>query len=160
MKKFILSMILCFCSLWCVSQTVVSHYNRIKNTRIEWTVSGSDTVYIAPVTDFSSPIPETVFLRFCGSKALISTYEWLANAEVAKGDMVRLDNTIDKNVISRFSKNFASGYLLFNKEYELPTSVFWMKKLIKEDYKHIIKHFSDDKPKEKHKSKSNDDMYN
>lgn len=145
----------------CLSQTVISRSHKIKNTLIEWSVVGCDTIYTVPVTDFMDVIPETVFLRFRGSAALLATYKWLASAELADGDIVSLDFTIDKNRIARSSKNFSSGYLLFNKDYELPTSVFWMKKVIRDDYKRLNKYFSNGKHEEKSKSKSksNDDMY-
>ena len=143
----------------CFSQTVVSRSHRIKNTRIEWSVVGGDTIYTVPVTDFMDAIPETVFLRFRGSANLLATFKWLAGADVAEGDIISLDFTIDKNRISRFSKNFSSGFLLYNKDYELPTSVFWMKKVIRDDYKRLIKYFSNGKYEEKSKTKSNDDMY-
>lgn len=124
-------------------------------------MAGSDTIYTVPVTDFTTSIPETIFLRFKGSGALLSTFKWLSNAEIADGELVQLDFTMDKNVISRFSKNFSSGFMLFNKDYELPSSVFWMKKLIIDDYKRLLKYFSNGKRDEKEKPKSipNDDMY-
>ena len=141
----------------CFSQTVVSRWHKIKNTRIEWSVVGSDTVYVLPVTDFSSPLAETIVLSFHGSSALMSTLQWLSTAELPNGVLFRLDHADDKNVISRFSKNFASGFLLYNKDGYLPASVFWMKRFVRDDYKRCLKYFRNDVQKEK--PKSNDDIY-
>ena len=143
----------------CFSQTVVSRWHRIKNTRIEWSVVGSDTVYVLPVTDFSSPLAETIVLSFHGSSALMSTLQWLSTAELSDGDLFRLDHADDKNVIARASDGFATGFLLYNKDGYLPASVFWMKRFVRDDYKRLIKYFSNGKHEEKSKPKSNDDMY-
>lgn len=161
MKRIILSLFIFSFACVCVSQTVISRSYTIKNTGIIWSLAGSDTIYTVPVTDFTTSIPETIFLRFKGSGALLSTFKWLSTAEIADGELVQLDFTMDKNVISRFSKNFSSGFMLFNKDYELPSSVFWMKKLIIGDYKRLLKYFSNGKRDEKEKPKSipNDDMY-
>lgn len=141
----------------CFSQTVVSRWHRIKNTRIEWSVVGSDTVYVLPVTDFSSPLAEAIVLSFHGSSALMSTLQWLSTAELSDGDLVRLDRADDKNVIARASDGFASGFLLYNKDGYIPSSVFWMKRFVRDDYKRCLKYFRNDVQKEK--PKSNDDMY-
>ena len=159
MKRIFFATFAFLLSCVCFSQTVVSRSYRIKNTSIEWEISGKDTIYTVPVTEYTALIPQTVFIRFRGSAALLTTFRWLVDADIAEGEIVCLDFTIDKNHISRFSKNFSSGFLLFNKEYELPTSVFWMKKVIKDNYKRLIKYFANGKHEEKQLSKTNDDMY-
>ena len=157
MKRIFFATCAFLLSCACFSQTVVSRWQRIKNTRIEWSVIGSDTVYVLPVTDFSSPLAETIVLSFHGSSALMSTLQWLSTAELPNGDLFRLDHADDKNVISRFSKNFASGFLLYNKDGYLPATVFWMKRFVRDDYKRCLKYFHNDVQEEK--PKSNDDMY-
>ena len=157
MKRLVFSTFVFLFACGCFSQTVVSCSHRIKNTRIEWSVVGSDTVYVLPVTDFSSPLAETIVLSFHGSSALMSTLQWLATANIADGDLVQLDNAVDKNKICRASQGFASGFLLYNKDGYLPTSVFWMKRFVRDDYKSCLKYFRNDVQKEK--PKSNDDVY-
>ena len=129
----------------CLSQTVVSRSHKIKNTLIEWSVVGGDTVYIVPVTDWGSPLQETIILSFRGSSALLSTLQWLATADIADGDLVQLDAAVDKNKICRASQGFASGFLVYNKDGLLPLSVFWMKRFVRDDYKRCLKHFSNGK---------------
>ena len=161
MKRMFFTTLAFLISCVCFSQTVVSRWHRIKNTRIEWSVVGSDTVYVLPVTDFSSPLTDTIILSFHGSSALMSTLKWLSTAELSDGDFVRLDYADDKNIIARASKNFSSGFRLFNKDGNIPVSVFWMKRFVLDDYKRCLKHFSYDvqNEKSKSKSKSNDDLY-
>lgn len=160
MKRLVFSIIVFLFSCGTFSQTVVSRSHRIKNTQIEWSISGNDTIYILPVVDFTSPLGDMLILRFRGINALISTLSYLSKAEISEGEMVRLDFTIDKNIVSRSAKMFSSGYLVFNKEYELPTSVFWRKNSVKDEYKRLMKYVTNGKYEEKPKSKSNDDMYN
>lgn len=157
MKRIFFATCAFLLSCVCFSQTVVSSWHKIKNTRIEWSVVGSDTVYVLPVTDFSSPLTETIVLSFHGSSALMSTLKWLSTAELSDGDLFRLDHADDKNVVARASKNFASGFLLYNKDGYLPATVFWMKRIVRDDYKRCLKYFSNGVQKEK--PKSNDDMY-
>lgn len=157
MKRIFFATCAFLISCVCFSQTVVSRWHRIKNTRIEWSVVGSDTVYVLPVTDFSSPLAETIVLSFHGSSALMSTLQWLSTAELSDGDLVRLDRADDKNVIARASDGFASGFLLYNKDGYLPATVFWMKRFVRDDYKRCLKYFHNDVQKEK--PKSNDDVY-
>lgn len=129
----------------CLSQTVVSRSHKIKNTLIEWSVVGCDTIYTVPVTDWGSPLQETIILSFRGSASLLSTLQWLATADIADGDLVQLDAAVDKNKICRASQGFASGFLVYNKDGLLPLSVFWMKRFVRDDYKRCLKHFSNGK---------------
>lgn len=129
----------------CLSQTVVSRSHKIKNTLIEWSVVGCDTIYTVPVTDWGSPLQETIILSFRGSASLLSTLQWLATADIADGDLVQLDSAVDKNKICRASQGFASGFLVYNKDGLLPLSVFWMKRFVRDDYKRCLKHFSNGK---------------
>lgn len=156
MKRLVFATFAFLLSCVCLSQTVVSRSHKIKNTLIEWSVVGGDTIYTVPVTDFSSPVSGTIILSFRGSSALMSTLQWLASAEIADGDLVQLDAAVDKNKICRASQGFASGFLVYNREGLLPLSVFWMKRFVRDDYKRCLKHFSNGRIK---KSKSNDDMY-
>ncbi len=129
----------------CLSQTVISRSHKIKNTLIEWAVVGCDTIYTVPVTDWGSPLQETIILSFRGSASLLSTLQWLATADIADGDLVQLDAAVDKNKICRASQGFASGFLVYNKDGLLPLSVFWMKRFVRDDYKRCLKHFSNGK---------------
>ena len=128
-----------------LSQTVVSRSYKIKNTLIEWSVVGRDTIYTVPVTDWGSPLHETIILSFRGSASLLSTLQWLATADIADGDLVQLDSAVDKNKICRASQGFASGFLVYNRDGLLPLSVFWMKRFVRDDYKRCLKHFSNGK---------------
>lgn len=145
MKKFSLLFLFLFCVNICFSQTVVHRSHKIKNTLIEWTVIDSDTIYSYPIVDFTSPLKESFFLLFRGSNALMSTLEYLSTANIGTEDMIQLDNTVDKNIICRAAKGFATGYLVFNKKGEYPQSLFWMKKFVKDDYKQCLKYFSNGK---------------
>ena len=129
----------------CLSQTVISRSHKIKNTLIEWSVVGGDTIYTVPVTDWGSPLQETIILSFRGSASLLSTLQWLATADIADGDLVQLDAAVDKNKICRASQGFASGFLVYNRDGLLPLSVFWMKRFVRDDYKRCLKHFSNGK---------------
>lgn len=145
MKRTIFATCAFLLSCVCFSQTVVYRSQRIKNTLIEWSVVGSDTIYTVPVTDFSSPLTETIILSFRGSSALMSTLQWLSTAELSDGELVRLDHAEDKNVIARASEGFASGFRVFNKDGYLPASVFWMKRFVRDDYKRCLKYFANGK---------------
>lgn len=156
MKRLVFATFAFLLSCGCFSQTVVSRSHKIKNTLIEWSVVGCDTIYTVPVTDWGSPLQETIILSFRGSASLLSTLQWLATADIADGGLVQLDAAVDKNKICRASQGFASGFLVYNRDGLLPLSVFWMKRFVRDDYKRCLKYFSNGKVK---KSKSNDDMY-
>lgn len=145
MKRIVFVTFAFLVSCGCLSQTVVSRSHKIKNTLIEWSVVGGDTIYTVPITDWGSPLQETIILSFRGSASLLSTLQWLATAEIADGDLVQLDAAVDKNKICRASQGFASGFLVYNRDGLLPLSVFWMKRFIRDDYKRCLKHFSNGK---------------
>ena len=145
MKRIVFVTFAFLAACGCLSQTVVSRSHKIKNTLIEWSVVGCDTIYTVPVTDWCSPLQETIILSFRGSASLLSTLQWLATADIADGDLVQLDSAVDKNKICRASQGFASGFLVYNKDGLLPLSVFWMKRFVRDDYKRCLKHFSNGK---------------
>lgn len=135
MKKIMMLFVLALACMGMQAQTVVNKTNRIKNTRITWSVAGKDTVYCYPCTDFSDPLQPTVYLMFIGKNNLVKTLEYLASAELEEGVTVSLDYTIDKNRIQKADDLFFKKFIVWNKGEYLPRCSTITKKFVKQDLK-------------------------
>lgn len=158
MKKCLLLLVLAL-SLHSQAQTVVSKFYRIKQTPIEWCVDGKDTTYFVPVTDYSSPLAETITLVFKGSSNLLFTLKYLSEVKLESGVTVRLDKAYEQNKVSPCLGIMGNGFLVHNVNGYLPSSVFWLRKHIKAYYKYCLKHFGLKYIPNEKRRKTNDDLY-
>lgn len=158
MKKFLFILFLAL-SLHAQAQTVVSRMHGIKQTLIEWSVIGKDTMYYVPVIDYNNGLAEKIILSFVGKDNLLFTLQYLSEVKLEPGVTVRLDRAYEKNNVSMDNRIIGSGFRVYNVNGFLPYSVFWLRKFIRDDYKRCLKHFGLKYIPNEKKRKSDDDLY-